>query len=95
MKLIKSTQSGTFESSDILILLEPADENSGRKIELESTVKLQYGDSILAEINRVLDAYEIDDCHLIARDKGALSATICARTETAVIRALGKEEGTL
>lgn len=95
MKIVKQAQAGTFESSDILVLVEKARVNSGRKIELTSPVMLQYGKSITDEINKVLDRYEIDDVHLICQDKGALSVTICARVETAVRRALDIQEGTL
>jgi len=89
MKIINKAQAGSFESSDIMILVEPA-EASGRHIELESNVQLQYGDQIRALINKKLDEMGVKDIHLIARDKGALNPTICARIETAVIRASKK-----
>jgi len=95
MKPKYSAQAGTFESSDIMILIEPAQENSGRVIELNSTVMLQYGDNLKEEINKVLDAYELTDMRMIVKDKGALAATISARVETAVKRSLGLQEGTL
>ena len=95
MKIIRQAQAGTFESSDMLVLVEPADENKGRIIELSSPVMLQYGKSIHNEINRILDQYDIKDVHIICQDKGALSVTICARVETAVRRALNIQEGSL
>jgi len=42
MKLIKPAQAGSFESSDIMILIKPSEENSGRKLEIDSNVMLQY-----------------------------------------------------
>lgn len=95
MKLIKSSQAGTLESSDIMILIEPLPENSGRKIEISSSVMLHYGDDIKELIIGVLDDFQISDIHLIANDKGALKPTILARTETAILRALNKQKGTL
>lgn len=95
MELKYNAQAGTFESSDILVLVEPVETGRGRKIDLESIVMLQYGDDIRAEIDKVLDKYEIKDIHLIAKDKGALNATIAARVETAIRRAAGIQEGTL
>lgn len=95
MKIVKQAQAGTFESSDILVLVDAADEHTGRKIELTSPVMHQYGTSIKQEINRVLDRYEVADIHLICQDKGALSVTICARVETALRRALDIQEGAL
>ena len=87
MKIIKKAQAGSFESSDILILIEPLNDNSGRKIEIDSTVMKEYGDSIKALINESLDSYKVQNIHLIAKDKGALNPTILARVETALKRA--------
>ncbi|RUA11184.1 MAG: citrate lyase acyl carrier protein [Flavobacteriia bacterium] len=87
MKIIKKAQAGTFESSDILILVEPVSGNSGRKIEIDSTVMKEYGESIKELINSCLDSFHIQNIHLIAKDKGALKPTIQARIETALKRA--------
>ncbi|MFA8298670.1 MAG: citrate lyase acyl carrier protein [Hyphomicrobiales bacterium] len=87
MKVIKSAQAGTFESSDILILVEPAPEKSGIQVELNSSVKAQYEEDIKTDIHKVLTQLDIKDVHIIARDKGALSPTIQARVETAIKRA--------
>ncbi len=88
-------QAGTFESSDIMILIEPLEKDSGRKVDISSTVILQFEDDIKATINQVLDKLQIEDLHLIAKDKGALTQTIEARVETAVKRSLGIQEGTM
>lgn len=95
MKLIQNAQVGTFESSDIMILVQPAAKDSGRDIELNSNVQLEYGDEILENIHEVLDKYEIADVKMMATDKGALNHTIKARVEAAVKRALDMQEGTL
>ena len=87
MEIIKKAQAGSFESSDILILIEPANEITGRKIEIDSTVMKEYGDNIKLLINSCLDSYQIQNIHLIAKDKGALDPTILARVETALKRA--------
>ena len=91
----KSAQAGTLESSDIMILIEPVPKNAGKKIEISSSVMLHYGENIKQLINQVLEEYKITDIHLIAKDKGALEPTILARVETAVIRALNQQKGTL
>lgn len=95
MQLKFNAQAGTFESSDILVLVEPAEKGTGRRIDLESIVMLQYGEDIRTEINKVLDNYKVEDIHMVAKDKGALNATIAARVETAIRRAAGIQEGTL
>jgi citrate lyase subunit gamma (acyl carrier protein) len=95
MKIIKKAQSGSFESSDIIVLIEPVAKNKGRLIEIDSTVMLEYGESIEKLILQKLDNYDISDIHLIVKDKGALEPTINARLETAIIRASNLQKGTL
>jgi citrate lyase subunit gamma (acyl carrier protein) len=95
MKPKIAAQSGTFESSDVIFLIEPLPENSGRKIELFSTVLHQYGESFNRIVVEMLDYFGLTDIHLIARDKGALEPTIKARLETAIKRSLNIQEGTL
>jgi citrate lyase subunit gamma (acyl carrier protein) len=80
---------GSFESSDMLVLVEPVEPGGGRLIEIESVVLLQFGESIRAEVNNILDQYDVKDARLVIRDKGALGPTISARVETALRRALG------
>ena len=95
MKVVKKAQSGSFESSDIIVLIEPVVENSGRNIEIDSSVMLEFGDSIEKLITSKLDEYAITDIHLIVKDKGALEPTINARLETAIMRACDLQKGTL
>ena len=95
MKIIKKAQSGSFESSDIIVLIEPVAKNKGRNIEIDSTVMLEYGESIEKLILQKLDDYAISDIHLIVKDKGALEPTINARLETAILRSSNLQKGTL
>lgn len=95
MKPKIAAQSGTFESSDVIFLIEPLPDNSGRKLEISSTVMQQYGDSFRRIIIEMLDQYDLTDIHLIAKDKGALEPTIKARLETAIKRSLDEQEGTI
>jgi len=95
MKPKIAAQSGTFESSDVIFLIEPLPDNSGRKLEISSTVMQQFGTSFNRIVVEMLDYYELTDIHLIAKDKGALEPTIKARLETAIKRSLDQQEGTL
>lgn len=95
MKPKIAAQSGTFESSDVIVLIEPLPNKSGRKIEISSTVMQQFGASFRQIVTDMLDQYEMTDIHLIAKDKGALEPTIKARLETAIKRSIGEREGTL
>jgi len=94
MEIIQKAQAGSFESSDILVLIEPNHE-SGRKIEINSSVMYHYGDQIKQLINETLDHYSINDIHLIINDKGAIVSTISARLETAILRASKNQKGTV
>jgi len=83
-----SAQAGTLESSDVLVMVEPAEPGTGPQIELDSKVMTQYGDRITQQVLRILEQLYISDAHLIIKDKGALDATIWARVETALRRSL-------
>jgi citrate lyase subunit gamma (acyl carrier protein) len=89
MKPLIAAQAGTFESSDIIILIEPQPENTGRTVEVESTVMFQYGENIKSVIEDMLNQFQISDVHIIAKDKGALELVIRARLETAIYRSIG------
>ena len=90
MKSITSSQAGTFESSDLIVLIEPLAEFAGRKIEIESIVLLQYGDNLKSIVVEMLDQFELADIHLIIKDKGALEPVVRARIETAILRSLAQ-----
>jgi citrate lyase subunit gamma (acyl carrier protein) len=95
MKPKIAAQSGTFESSDVIFLIEPLPDNSGRKLDISSTVMQQFGASFNRIVEDILNQYDMTDIHLIAKDKGALEPTIKARLETAIKRSLNQQEGTL
>jgi len=94
MEIIQKAQAGSFESSDILVLIEP-NKGEGRKLEIKSSVMYHYGDKIKAMVSEILDFYKVEDIHLIINDKGAIDATIKARLETAILRATKNQKGTL
>lgn len=95
MKIVRKSQAGSLESSDILILVEPVKKGEGRNIKIESGVQKQYGDRIEQLVNDVLDDNEVDDIHLIISDKGAIETVILARMETVLLRASNQQKGTL
>lgn len=85
MKVLKSSCSGTMESSDIFITVAPA--QSGITVELTSSVEGSYGDSIRSTIREVAESLGVKDAAIQAVDHGALDCTIRARVETALRRA--------
>ena len=76
--------SGTLESSDVMITVEPGTE--GIQIDLDSTVDMYYHDQIMKVINEVLETEGIDSVQIRAVDHGALDCTIKARLKTALVR---------
>ncbi|GMA97324.1 citrate lyase acyl carrier protein [Pelosinus sp. IPA-1] len=92
LKIIQSSQAGTVESNDILIILNPAEADSGIKIDLTSPVLQKYGRQIKNVIQEVLNGQGIVDAEVSANDRGALDCTVRARMMTAIDRALLKEE---
>lgn len=88
VKLNKSAQAGTVESSDILISVSPAEAGAGITIELTSPTLQQYGEQIRALILKTVQEMGIQDASIYANEKGALDCTIEARVKTAIARAM-------
>ena len=86
MRIRRPSVCGSLESNDILIRLQPAERTL--EIELESIVKVQFGDAIELVIRRTLEELGVEGVAVFATDKGALDCTIRARVETAVARAM-------
>jgi len=85
LDLKRAGMAGTLESSDIMVVVEPK-EDDGIKIHLESPVEKQFGDQIKKVILDTLDELGVDKAMIRAKDKGALDCVIKARIQTAVYR---------
>ena len=86
MQIVKNAAAGTMESSDAYVEIEPAQELN---IQLESVVKVQFGDSILNVVQDVLKENGVEKANVRVVDRGALECVIRARVETAVLRGKG------
>ncbi|TXH02266.1 MAG: citrate lyase acyl carrier protein [Rhodocyclaceae bacterium] len=86
MKIQRKGQAGTMQSSDLMVVVEPAD---GLVIEIESTVKKQFEPLIRAKLEEVLAKHGTADARISVNDRGALDYAIEARLETALRRAGG------
>ena len=86
MQIVKNASAGTMESSDVYVEIEPA---QTLQIQLESVVKIQFGDAILNVVQEVLKENGVDKASVRVVDRGALEGVIHARVETAIHR--GKE----
>lgn len=91
MELKKTGMAGTLESSDILVVIEPKNDE-GIDILLESVVIKQFGDQIRKIISNTLRELGIKQVIVRANDKGALDCVIKARVQAAVSRATGSKE---
>ena len=89
MEIKAVASAGTLESSDIQIIIEPSDKIT---IELESTVKVQFGEQIEATILEVLKTVNVERAKIFANDKGAIDPVIISRVQTAVHRAAQNTE---
>ncbi len=90
MEIKQAAMVGTLESSDIQISISP-NTGKGIDIQLESVVKSQFGDSIVATMNEVLKEFGIEDAAVNAVDRGALEWVIRARMQSACCKATGTQ----
>lgn len=90
MNITHPASAGSLESSDIIVTLKPA--RQGIRIDLESSVKEQFGAQIEKLISQTLEKLGIDAAEVQAQDQGALDCTIKARTLVAAYRAADRED---
>lgn len=84
MQVLKESVCGTLQSNDCLIRVQPA---KTLELEIESSVKNEFGEQIEKVIRKTLDVLGIKACKIKIEDKGALDCTIAARVQTAIERA--------
>ncbi len=80
----QSACSGTLESSDAFVEIEPAD--NGLTVQIESVVEKQFGGAIRSAVLDVLEDLDVKDAQVRVTDRGALECVIRARVESAVLR---------
>ena len=84
--LSKTAQAGTLESNDAIVTIVPGEAGSGIKIEIDSSVLIQYGDAIKSVIEDTLARQSVSDVFVKVMDRGALDCTIRARVLAALSR---------
>ena len=85
VKEIVIAKAGTLESGDISIVVTP-NNTTENNIQLESIVMLQYGETIIELLHKILNNYQVRGIDLKAFDRGAVDFTIEARLTTALLR---------
>lgn len=83
-------QAGSLESNDVMVTVELL-EQEDLIIELESTVKEQFGKQIEEVAREVLKEMKVDRGFVRILDKGALDFAVRARMKTAINRARGQK----
>lgn len=86
MKIIKPAVCGTLESSDVQITVRP-NKGKGIEVEINSIVRLVFGDAILETVHQVLNEFQIRDAYVTLIDKGALDCVIRSRLQAVLLRA--------
>ncbi|MCO7264407.1 citrate lyase acyl carrier protein [Dickeya zeae] len=90
MKIIKEALAGTFESSDLLVRVSPA--QGPLTVVINSEVIKQFGAQITRVVNDTLSALGVESGTVVVEDKGALDCVIRARVQSAVLRAADVEQ---
>ncbi|WES87948.1 citrate lyase acyl carrier protein [Dickeya fangzhongdai] len=85
MKIIKEALAGTFESSDLLVKVAPAE--GQLTVVINSEVIKQFGAQIKQVVNDTLSSLGVESGTIVVEDKGALDCVIRARVQSAVLRA--------
>jgi len=67
-------------------------QSNGIIIDLESKVKTLFGESILNLAKNVLEFFNIENCNLVIKDRGALDFIIAARIEAAIKKVIETEK---
>ncbi len=92
MKIKKAATAGSMESNDALVGVYPR-EKTGIEIEIDSILKVQFGDRIKKCAQEVAEELNVEAATIKIVDKGALDYALRARVETALLRAAGEEQG--
>lgn len=85
MELKKTSMAGSMESSDCMVTIRPG--THGIEIDLQSDVKVMFGESILATVRQTLEELGVTDAEIAVLDRGALDCVIRARVQCAACRA--------
>lgn len=90
-KVFTSGNKGGRTRSDCFVSLTKQT-GTDNKIEIESKVKVMYGEAIKKIALDMLKFYQLEQVHLKIEDSGALDFTIAARIEAAIKKASGNRE---
>ncbi|MHC1786103.1 MAG: citrate lyase acyl carrier protein [Christensenellales bacterium] len=84
MNILREAIAGTLESNDVLVRVSPAVDLN---IQIDSIVITQFGGQIRQAVLESAQALGVRGAAIVLEDRGALTCTIKARVETALMRA--------
>ena len=84
MDIVREAQAGTLQSSDVMVMVKPAER---RAVLIESTASARFKEQIEKLVNEVLDEMGVDKVEIKIKDQGALPFAMRARIKTALKRA--------
>lgn len=84
--ILRTAMAGTAESCDALVTVTPQTAGQGFELELDSSVKKQYGKQIAALAEKIAKEAGYSDVKMHINDKGAWEYTLTARIKAALIR---------
>ncbi len=84
--IVRTAMAGTAESCDALVTVMPQEAGKGFELELDSSVKKQYGKQIAALAAKTVAEAGFADVKMHINDKGAWEYTMIARIKVALIR---------
>ena len=68
MEIKKTAMAGSMESSDCMVTVRPG--IHGIQIDLQSDVKVMFGESILATVRQTLEELAVSDAEVSVLDRG-------------------------
>ena len=89
MNIFRPATAGTLESSDAMVMVSPGER--ALVIEIESVVLPQFGPAIRQAVAEVAREMGVTSGIIRVNDRGALTCTLKARTETALARGMEAE----
>lgn len=88
MKIKNIAIVGSLESNDVMITIEPLENEL--EISIESIVYDQFNGEIRKAVKDVCDEFGVKQAKIKVNDRGALECTIKARMEAAILRGKGE-----
>ncbi|MBN2542341.1 citrate lyase acyl carrier protein [bacterium] len=85
----RKSKAGRLSKGDIFVEIAPSKKGDGIKLDIQSSQKKLYGKAIEKTIKGIIREFDIKDALISVTDDGALDFVVRARTEAAILEAMG------